>query len=174
MFRNKIPVAEHELALTEANETNRANLVAFAKAAKIEGVEEKSDEELVTALTETIGTVATLTEENAEMNGQLVKAEKEFATQKEMLATQTNALAAANTKLDGVKALFGEKAKAEDFDVVEAVGSIVPEGFTASVVTEDLTAGIPADIKSPLDELNAEFQAGKITASQFHKKAMEL
>jgi len=174
LFREKIPVTEHKELLAKATEAGRTNLVAFATAAKVEAVEEKTDAELVEAITAALSVTATLADENNSLEASIKQAEAANATLTSAAADAKAKATAAENKVEAVAALFGEAAKADDFDVVKAVGDIAPESFTASIENEDPTAHIPADIKSPLDELNAKFQNKEISASEFHKQAMAL
>jgi hypothetical protein len=174
LFREKIPVAEHELALTKANEASRANLVAFATAAKVEGVEEKSDAELVTAISSAIGIVATLGAENDQLEAQIKKAEEANTALNTNAQDATAALKAANTTIDGVTALFGEKAKAEGFDLVTSVGSIVPEGFTNTIEDGKPIIKGNKEARMPADDLADQLRAGKISQSEFYKQSIAL
>ncbi len=174
LFREKIPVVEHKELLAQATEAGRLNLVAFANLAKVERAEAQTDEQLVTAITAALGATATLADENVELEANIVTAEKANGTLTAAVAAAKAETTTAQATIDGVTALFGESAKADGFNLVKAVGDIVPEPPTGGLPAGQAASKVPAAYNTPLDDLNAKFQAREITASEFYKQSMEL
>lgn len=164
----RISIEEHEAKMA-ALKSKLSTLAQIAGSA----AEEDNVDAMVQAITAGLNSRVELNQKIEDLEAKLTESSQEFAGMKELAEEHEKNLNAANEKLQGITALFGEKAKAEGFDVVKAVGDIAPESFTGSDPVQQQRQEKP-EHWTELDELGAMFDRGDISATEFRLKVRDM
>lgn len=166
---SRISKDEHEAIVARHLSEHKATIVLLAEKGGI-STEGKDVEAIVSSLTEKLEATVEMNKEITALNEEVEGFEKQVATLKEQASSAEKRAVDAEATVKAVETLFGQKALAEDFDVVEAVGSICPEDFTRSIQQEQEETQADASIETELDKYSAQFEKGQISRAEFVQK----
>jgi chromosome segregation ATPase len=169
---NRISHAEHDVALSALKEKHTAEMKSLVEAA---GLEVKEGDDMLATLKGALSAIGDLKQELADTDSDLKAANTQLESFKAEAQTAKDDLKAATETIESIEALFGEKAKEEGFDLVEAVGSIKPESFSTTDPDGQALKQAKADgTYTELDMLSDQLKAGEITKAEFKQKAKGL
>jgi hypothetical protein len=169
MLTKRITMAEHDVIVNGYKE----KITAMAALTGADTAEQNPGE-MVEAITAALTESATRLDKIEAIEASLATSQAEFAGMKELAETHEATIAQANGKVESISALFGEAAKAADFDLVKAVGDLTPEGFTGSDPAQQSSATQKDETWSELDELAEMNAKGEISDFEFRRKARQV
>lgn len=165
MFK-RISEAEHKAAMAALEETHSAYLQKLAGAVNLK-TENMSQEQIAEAI---FSAVSDQENELNQINAQLDKANQEAESNKSALDAALERVNNQAETIEGITKLFGEKAQADGFNLVEAVGDIVPEPQTGTDPIQPAQVAADKEIITEFDQLAADYKAGNITLREFVEK----
>lgn len=159
---NRISQAEHDRIVGEINAAHTARYTTLA--ALVPDADADDVDAVVAAITQR------LTDTN-ELQAEITRLGQDVDQAQRVATEATNRADQAEKQVQGVSALFGAKAKEEGFDVVKAVGDIVPKQFTRAIEDEQPEgSAVDPKVKTEFDELADDLAAGKITQAEFRRR----
>lgn len=163
---NRISQAEHDRLMGEAAAQHTARYAALA--ALVPDADATDTDAVVAAIT------ARLTASN-DMEAEITALSADVDQAQQLATTLRTRAEAAEAQVNGITALFGAKAQAPGFNLVQAVGDVVPESFTRAIDEEEPKGPkVDAKVRTEFDVLADDLAAGKISHAEFRRKCSEV